>query len=433
MSLREAIRPYYLRWLYFRLFPQNYPPHWKACWKYRWSADATLVCTEDRNQPRNDCSTDWVFLPMVDWHTRLQRPQQLAKALAQQGDRIFYLNINLGRQYTETPLLSRRPRVGKLADRIYELHVALPAEPVFHERVFTEDETRQLSDTLRSLLHDMNVTHPIILWSLPTWNGIVHSLGRAFHATLIYDCHDWLRGLPNMGSSIVSCEPEAFQLAEVVLFSSNTLRDVHVKHDVNLRDKSVLLSNGVAQWSVVPDTTVGGLVVGFVGAFERWVDWSCLELAAKELPHVTFLVAGSGPCPPNKAFQARPNVQMLGEVDNDRVGDVLARCIAAVIPFHWDDVVTYADPIKLYEYFFYGLPVVHTGLHLDKAIETLTYPVRNSDDFGKTVRQALGEKDPALREARKQEARRSTWSARSKVLKVHATRIHHARLNTASE
>ena len=69
----ELLRPYYLRWVYFRRYPSARPPHFAACWRYPNSPIGEMA------RPSTD-RPGVVFFPMNDWHTRFQRTQQLAVA-----------------------------------------------------------------------------------------------------------------------------------------------------------------------------------------------------------------------------------------------------------------------------------------------------------------------------------------------------------------
>jgi hypothetical protein len=44
---KEIIRPYYLRWLYFPLFPNLRPEHFQDCWRY----PSQTIARPGRSQP----------------------------------------------------------------------------------------------------------------------------------------------------------------------------------------------------------------------------------------------------------------------------------------------------------------------------------------------------------------------------------------------
>lgn len=416
LTMREWIRAYYLRWVYFRLHPDRHPSHWRACWEVPWSETKDGIQklvgpqSSQRNQP------DWLFLGMVDWHTRLQRPQQLAIACSETGARCFYFNINLGRQYASTPVSGRRPRLSKLAERIYELHVPLPREPVFHERLLTRSECASIVQSISEMLRTADVKDLVIVWSLPTWNEVSVQLRDAFRGTLIYDCHDLLCGLPKMSPSIVAEEQKSFRDADLICFSSEALRKQYLKEASQHAFKSIVLPNGVRECSGEPAFRPQPPVVVFVGAFEVWLDWDLIDEASRVFPHVEFVFAGSGPCPPPVSLTVRQNVRFLGEIANSEVPALLKYCSVGIIPFRELDVAKYADPIKLYEYFAFGLPVVCTGIRLDPIVEGLIYPANGMGEWLEKLGMAIAENSGWLVSERISEARDALWSKRFEAL-----------------
>ena len=106
--LKEAVRPYYLRWLYFPLRPGQRPHSFSACWQYpfeklRGQSRLPESLTDDKERSSVP-QPILLFYPMTDWHTRIQRTQHLVRAFAQQGFRCIYVNPHLGREFDTTPL-----------------------------------------------------------------------------------------------------------------------------------------------------------------------------------------------------------------------------------------------------------------------------------------------------------------------------------------
>ena len=417
MQFLEWLRPYYLRWIYFKLFPERIPTAWRDCWRYPSSDDPKVIRELVASSAPKTQRMDWIFLGMVDWHTRLQRPQQLALARAKDGDRVFYLNINLGRQYPEPPRLERRSKLAKLAENLFELHVALPSEPVFHHRLLTESEVRVLCKSLIGLLEIAQVSEPVIFLSLPSWNKLSHVIHNALGGKVVYDCHDWISGLSGMSSEICATERDAFADAGLVLFSSDSLLRFHLGQNASLSGRSFLLPNGVPEWVLTEQPVKYGPAVAFVGALEHWVDWPLVLKAAQCYTSVRFIIAGSGPSAPPASLVACSNVEIVGEILNSEVPALLEACTVAIIPFLAMDVTKFADPIKVYEYLYCGLPVVSIGVGLEARLQRLIYQAEDHADFLVKLGEALSEESPLRTAARKVAARQSTWSVRGKVLR----------------
>ena len=115
-KLREFVRPFYLRNIYFPLFPGRKPPYFDAAWRF--------PALDPEPQPDKPVI---LFLPMNDWHTRIQRTQHLARALSVRGFRCVYLNPHLGREF---PTRSHRTRIRpRHAPGHRSLRTAHPSSP----------------------------------------------------------------------------------------------------------------------------------------------------------------------------------------------------------------------------------------------------------------------------------------------------------------
>jgi glycosyltransferase involved in cell wall biosynthesis len=409
-SLKELLRPYYLRWVYFRAFPGARPAAFGNCWRYPFralgEAGPPLLAPAAPGLP------DIVWYPMTDWHARMQRTQQMARALAAMGRRSVYLNPHLGREFESTPLGGRRPRVALLEPNVAELHVGLPLEPVFHHRMLGAGESRVLAVAVEALLGEMGTARAVQILSLPIWLDTALELRRRRGFPVVYDCHDLLSGFPNMAREIVDAEPRVFAEADRVVFSSQYLMDLHPE----VRDKAVLVRNGVdtrAFAGVHQKCGTNPKVAGYVGAIEEWFDVAGVREAALANPECRFILAGRVDYPPALSLKELPNVEMPGEVAGERVPELLGLFDIGIIPFIINSLTKATDPIKLYEYFACGLPVASSRLPEIEHHKDLVY---TADRFADAVRQALAESDPERRERRREVARRSGWAERAREL-----------------
>ena len=107
-------------------------------------------------------------------------------------------------------------------------------------------------------------------------------------------------------------------------------------------------------------------IVGFLGAFEYFVDFDPVLAAAAALPDVTFLLVGGGRS--WQAVKARveaaalDNVVLPGPVPHQEGLDHIAAMDVGLIPFSEDAVSHAACPLKLFEYAALKKPVVSTRI-----------------------------------------------------------------------
>ncbi|HTS69571.1 MAG TPA: glycosyltransferase [Terriglobia bacterium] len=406
-QLKEAVRPYYLRWIYFRLRPGRRPDAFHNCWQYPYDK----IIGDSPRLPESPASSlpDLIFYPMTDWHTRIQRTQHLVRAFAGLGHRCIYINPHLGREFETTPLRDKDHRLARLEENIYELHIRLPREPVFHDRLLSPNEEDIVLDVIRRVLPRRPCAIQIL--SFPLWRGVARRFRDQAAFPIVYDCHDLLAGFQNICADMITAETDLLEEADLVLFSSQGLADQYrsVK-------KWLLVRNGVTAMDFTGNgaSREGPPVVGYVGALDSWFDLEAMEQSAALNPHCRFVLAGRIEYPPIQRLESIPNIELLGEIPYTRVPELLSQFRAALIPFRINPLTLMTNPIKLYEYFSCGLPVVSTLLPEAQAMGDLVYLGSNPADFALQVIRAVREDDPSRRSRRKEIAARENWTARAR-------------------
>jgi glycosyltransferase involved in cell wall biosynthesis len=404
--LKEAVRPYYLRWLYFPLRPRQRPHSFRDCWQYPFQkvGEATRLPESTTGRP------DLLFYPMTDWHTRTQRTQHLVRAFAGMGFRCLYVNPHLGREFETTPLFDKSHRLAQLDNNIFELHIRLPREPVFHDRLLGSEEEAIVAAAVRSVLPPL--ARAIQILSFPLWLGVAHRFRSESGFPILYDCHDLLSGFQNICGDMITVEADLLREADLVLFSSQGLLERHA--DVK---KRLLVRNAVTASQFAGDSRKSAKpVAGYVGALDSWFDIEAVEQAAAANPECRFRIAGRVEFEPVRRLAAIPNVELVGEIPYSRVPGLLRELQVALIPFRINPLTLMTNPIKLYEYFSCGLPVVSTPLPEAQAMGDLVYLGSSAADFGRQVTCALAENDPVRRARRKEIASRENWMERAQAI-----------------
>jgi glycosyltransferase involved in cell wall biosynthesis len=354
---------------------------------------------------------DLLFLPMTDWHTRIQRTQHLVSSFAELGFRCIYVNPHLGREFESTPLFDRSHRLSRLAPNIFELHIRLPREPVFHHRLLSGKEEKIVAEAIAQVLPvgGRAAGHGVIqIVSFPLWLGVAQEFRKERAAPIVYDCHDLLEGFQNVSKDLVRAEEDLLRAADLVLFSSEGLR----KQNGGVK-RAKLVRNAVNAAQFQPGSPAERLVAGYVGALDSWFDVEAVEQAALQHPRCRFVLAGRIEFLPIERLGRLPNVELAGEIAYSEVPELMARFRIALIPFRINPLTLATNPIKLYEYFSCGLPVVTTPLPEAQAMGGLVYVAEGPTEFARQVGLALQEDDAARRTRRREIALRESWAARA--------------------
>jgi glycosyltransferase involved in cell wall biosynthesis len=98
-------------------------------------------------------------------------------------------------------------------------------------------------------------------------------------------------------------------------------------------------------------------IVGFFGLIERWIDLDLVDFLAERRPQWTFVLIGRLAVPA-ESLKSRANVHFPGKRAFDDLPAYGKQFDAAIIPYHLNQQVMHANPLKLREYLAMGKPTV---------------------------------------------------------------------------
>jgi glycosyltransferase involved in cell wall biosynthesis len=367
---------------------------------------------------------DMVFLPMADWHAGIQRSQQLAMAFARAGHRCIYVNPHLGRELPGPPLASRKPFASVVAENVIEFHLPLRREPVYHHRLLRNGETRELFGWIAKALELIQSNRQVVISSFPIWTGVARLLRDKLGSVSVYDCHDLLEGFHDVAPEISAQERESFSLADTVLFSADWLAAQKLSEGEGFTSRHCVVRNAVAAEDFPFDAgrTAGAQgsssqkTVGYVGALNSWFDVEAVDLAARSHPGWRFLLVGKVASPKIEPLRHLPNVTLVGEVPYEELPMWLDQFDVATIPFLVQPLTLATNPVKLYEYFACGLPVVSAPLPEVQRYAPLAYTAANPSQFVGQLEAACAENDFHRRSERRRIAETESWQLRCRTI-----------------
>ena len=242
-------------------------------------------------------------------------------------------------------------------------------------------------------------------------------LDKVSHKSSIARITDRNSGYVGMAPELLAMEREMVHSVDLVAHSS-----VAVGEDLQTEGVSNLLylPNGVdfdhfahGERQMPPDLAgMSGPIATYIGTLDEWFDDETVNYAARQLPHVNFVIIGplkqDGP-----VFDDLPNIHTLGARPFASLPGYLHNSQVGLLPRNTRtrrDLVEAMHPLKLYEYLACGLPVVATRW---KELETIGSPAvlcDSKDAFARAISDALGDRSAAGE--RVAFARRASWSHR---------------------
>jgi GT2 family glycosyltransferase/2-polyprenyl-3-methyl-5-hydroxy-6-metoxy-1,4-benzoquinol methylase len=328
-----------------------------------------------------------VFLPTIGWSNSLpQRPHHMATELARQGCLVFF------------------DCSGSLVDHFADF---IQVE----KNLWLYNGPKGVLDTLE---------HPV-LWAV-TYNAPF--VERWAQRTVVYDWIDDLSVFPYNQQKMEENHGRMLKEADLVLAVARTLID----EAGEARSDILYVPNGVEdQRFASPQGATANLdtrftrllqngrpVVGYYGAVASWLDVELLTEAARLRPDWNFVIIGHQlpDAPSLDSLKMQPNVLVLTAQKYETLPHYLARWTAAMIPFKVNQITQATSPLKLYEYFAGGKPVISAPMSECEAFPEV-HIARDAGEFARALDLARAQAEDREFQKRLQAlGRENSWTMR---------------------
>lgn len=330
-----------------------------------------------------------IFAPSIGWNVHLfQRPHHLALALAAMGHVVIF-------DVTGSP----DPVEGfkEIAPRLF-LYRGDPGA------------LRDLPD--------------LLIWTFSYNYGYRDFFHRA--TPVIYDWIDDLEVFPFDQALLRSLHVRAMRESAVV----GCVAKVLLEEARMTRPDAIYLPNAVeydrfaqanpGEWQVDDPSLrafleTPGPLGGYYGALAQWFDYGLLKEVAARNPQWRFLLIGpdyDGSIG-RAGLTRHRNIHWAGPKDYRSLPAYLARFDVAMIPFLINDITRATSPLKLYEYFAGGRPVITTPMPECMAFAEVRI-VKDAAGFSAALSEALTRgADPDFRGRLRELGRQNSWRARA--------------------
>jgi glycosyltransferase involved in cell wall biosynthesis len=156
--------------------------------------------------------------------------------------------------------------------------------------------------------------------------------------------------------------------------------------------------------------------IGYLGTLARWIDWAAVVDAARHFRECRFTFLG--PLDIKMAQLPRAdNISYAGSLAFTELPAYLEKWTVGWIPFLDSRLTWCVDPIKLYDYFAFGLPVVAAALPSLERFSRLCYLANDAGMFIPQLQAALDECKDLQADTRRCErlelAAANTWECRA--------------------
>jgi len=350
-----------------------------------------------------------IFFPVINWASRIQRPQHLARQYRDDGYLVLYLTMDIKKSADASIMFE------EIESNIYQLWLQSESDCNLYRDSLSRENIKDLVNIFELLINELIPSKIELFIQYPIWEPIATRLKEVFPKSIyIYDCIDDHSDFENPNPAIIQNEKKLLKSADLVIVTSKLLHKKFAKQAKRIH----LLRNACEfehfnksnEKSISRNKEKG--IVGYFGAISSWFDISLVYTVASHFSSVEFRLIGSTFGSDTSNLKRPPNVRFLGEISYELLPGHLREFDVAIIPFKIQPLTMATNPVKIYEYLTLGKPVVAIALPEIQELESLCYVAKNQDEFIALLAIALEENNELLIERRIEFAKSNQWSSR---------------------
>ena len=238
------------------------------------------------------------------------------------------------------------------------------------------------------------------------------------YKTLVYRITDDVEGFRHVPPSIKVVEKDLLLRADVVFAAAKSSYEKAKKYNsrVYYLPNAVDCERFVQFKGKEPKEyqTIKSPRIIFVGSLSEWIDTGILKEIALRMPESSLVLIGPSEIDLS-SIQRLPNVFALGKRSFNDIPAYLKYADVGIIPFKNNSFTNAIHPLKIYEYFASGLPVVSRDLEEIREMNSPAFLAEDEQAFIKMIAHAYrtGKDKNEYYEF----ARKNSWDERFEVVK----------------
>jgi glycosyltransferase involved in cell wall biosynthesis len=290
------------------------------------------------------------------------------------------------------------------------LYLIKPFIIPYHDiKLFRKINAFLLRRKIKKELKDNSAENIIIFSSSMMIADIYKSLNPTIGVYFCLDDYSLFEGAFNC---ILDYETKLLEMVDVSFATSEKLRSTRIPAN----GKSLLMSQGIDENLFKKSNCsrpaelekIENPIIGFFGLFSEWVDLELISEAAKTYAEYSFVLIGPKTVSLG-IFNEQKNIYYLGPKPITDLQGYANHFSIGLIPFKINDLTIAVNPLKLFEYFAFGMPVVSTNMPEVAKYEGLAYIGETTADFVKKIKVAVEENKNDLINQRINLANNNSW------------------------
>jgi teichuronic acid biosynthesis glycosyltransferase TuaH len=364
-----------------------------------------------------------LYFAPIDWEYIRQRPQHLAKRLSDTFEFLYIQPLGLRNLGISDFKRAIKRFLGLFRNRRTESSlkvispIFIPVINLYIQRI----NARLLRKQLRSL-----ADKETIVWVTTPSKLILDVLTGMKFKALVYEMLDDYPGFhASQKKDITATETLLVNKADLIIATSSALLEKATS--INMNKEIVCLSNGVdyeffdkSRFSRPAELAGMDKIIGYMGSIDNWIDIEIISFLADNMKDLNFVFIGPLRI---RNLPVRKNIHYLGKKDYNVIPQYCNCFNVCLIPFRPGEFADMINPVKLYEYFALGKPVVASRMKELMPLSELLYIAEDKEDFLKKLKLAVSENDAVVRSKRKELARLNDWTAKAASIREALLRL----------
>lgn len=157
--------------------------------------------------------------------------------------------------------------------------------------------------------------------------------------------------------------------------------------------------------------------IGFIGQLDTTFDFELIEkIALHYKTYSIFLIGPSKHIEAVNRLKDIKNISLLGFLSYEQLAEQLVNFDLGICPYKESEFNQYRNPLKIMEYFSYGLPVISVSCDISKDTSNLISVVDNHAQFIHEIENELSRDTLDKRYARQSIAKANCWDNRAEFI-----------------
>lgn len=341
-----------------------------------------------------------LYIMHVDWNWIKQRPHFIAEGLAEVGH-----DVDVFYPYSKNRKVMTNNKTTTISRLVSYFR--------FPYRLRNFPLMSYLSQSLTKLQFPKESYDAIYL----TYPEQIHWVPKGFKGKIFYDCMDDHSEFENIDKDKIYVDEKTLcNIADKIIASSDNLKEI-LRNKYNLDENNIyVVKNGLStslNLNGIYESKGFNKKIVYLGTISEWIDFDVIKLLLDTFDDITIDFIG----PVTVPVIEHERLIFRGAVNHNELDKIMTQYGCYIMPFKVNDLIKSVDPVKLYEYIFFGGNVVSCYyLEIDRFSKFVNFYQNGSDlcDLIRDIKNGnIGVQDL---NKRREFLKDNTWNSRVKKI-----------------